>query len=190
VSFKRPPRRPHEIHPSDEIVEDRDTEPDHDREERKAPARHRSSQKRGRSSPSAGKQPRPVLRTRPISEEEALLPAALAHVRVREAIVRLQEERDAPPPKRPDRRPEVHIDFVRSRDPKQKIERVGRDGFRVIGVAMGGDKISVGVDGLIFGIVVKPGDSPAETVKRLLIRLGDRYSADRPDPATAILRER
>jgi hypothetical protein len=190
VSFKRPPKRPHEIRPSDEIVEDRDTEPDHDREEQKSPARRRSSRKRAKSGRAKASSGRPVLRTRAISDEEALAPAALARVRVREAIVRRQDEKEPTPPTEPTGPVEVRIDFVRSRDKKQKIERVGADGFRVIGVAEGGDKVSVGVDGLIFGVTVEAGDSPAQTVERLVIRLGDRYTAVRPDPATAILRER
>jgi hypothetical protein len=174
--------------------DDHDTEHDEDREDvarktvrKKRPASdHKTPSKRTARS-------RPVLKGKPVAPEEALQPAPLSKVRVREAMVRIQESLESDSETDIEaleaKVPEVSIAFVRSRDKTQRIERFGRDGFRIKGTATGWGEISVGAEGHIFGIQTSPGDSPETTATRLAERLKASFQVNRPDPASAILRE-
>jgi hypothetical protein len=202
---KRPRRqssraRPHQIRRgSRNELEDRDTTPDREPEDAE---RHRPRTRKQRrededeAAPAKSKRAlkaRPILRGKPISDEEALAPASLSKMRVREAIVRIQKTMDeAPtdPGPGPGPTPDVHVDWVRSTDKSQKIERVGAHGFRVTGVATGGGKLSIGVDGLIFAINVDAGDDPARAVDRFERRLRGQLVLQRLESATSAILKR
>lgn len=89
----------------------------------------------------------------------------------------------------------VTIDWVRSRDAGQRIERIAPDTVRIRGDAAGRPSprphqppgrsvtpltpaLSVAIDGLVHTIPVGPGETPAATARRLAHRLDGAYEVE------------
>jgi hypothetical protein len=142
----------------------------------------------------------------PIGCAEALSPAKLSRVRVREALVRIQRAQaqdrsaaslDVDPPFPP----EVRVDWARSTDRGQRIARFGSSGFEIRGIA-GGEvaaasssrrpSVALGIETTIFGVAPSPGDSADITLDRLVERLDPYYVVEivarTSDRAAAILK--
>ncbi len=125
---------------------------------------------------------------------DRLAPARLTTVRMQAAIALRNHKIDAAergPPRRP--RPSlVNIDWVRSRDATQRIERIGPDTIRIRGLAAGraGPRpgaqrsrpvtpltpaLSVAIDGLVHTVPVRIGGTPRAAAADLARRLCLRY---------------
>jgi hypothetical protein len=107
-----------------------------------------------------------------------LAAAQLSRLRVREALVRIQfgsaEPESPQQPPNPSGGREI-IDFARSTDRGQRVQRVGRDRIRILGAAWGNAEVSIVVDGRVLIVRPRNGDSPACTVERLSRRMERRY---------------
>lgn len=140
----------------------------------------------------------PVLAGAPVTHDDAMRPAALSRVRVREALVKVQHsiaaearERRAPTPAPIPSKfavPEVRVAWTRSTDHAQKIVRAGADAFFVDGTADGGPtavnatvqkpRVALGIDGLIFGVAVEKGATAGQTFDRLVEKLNAFYEVE------------
>lgn len=173
-------------------------EPDHDTDlDVRSPEHIRRLRRRAREAREANDARRremmtaPVWRGTRVERNEELSPASVARIRLREAVVRLQraalEEMTARRDGLPEAPPEVRIDWVRSTDGTQRIARVGRDGFEIRDVADGTSSgrrstsasvLSIGIEGVIFSVPLRQGDTPSMTIDRLVARIASAYDVE------------
>jgi hypothetical protein len=151
-----------------EPIEDHDTTPDAERVElrRRVTLRRREGIS---TSPHDGEPMQPVLRGQAIGDEEALGAAHLSRLRVREALVRIQRGLEPIPKGKPTGG--EAIDFARSTDRGQRVQRLGRDRLRISGRACGASELSIALDARIFSVRLEKGDSPVRTAERLERRI-------------------
>lgn len=128
-----------------------------------------------------------------VSPGNTMKSASLAEVLRRETIVRRNRalEVAAETPRAPDHPPasergppgpvRVPIDWARGDDRGQRIQLLGRDGFRIHGVGAGPrrlgsePRLALAVGGVIHRVSVTLGASPGSSLERLLLDLRERY---------------
>lgn len=150
---------------------------------------------RGRPNAPNDRPSHPVLRpvTAVVDPGNTMRSASLAEILRRETIVRRNRslERAAEPPRAPDlpgvgeRGPpgpvRVPIDWARGDDRGQRIQLLGRDGFRIEGIGAGPmrpgsePRLALAVGGVIHRVPIPLGATPGASLERLLLDLRERY---------------